>query len=123
MTNRFTALTSLIVAVLFIALVGCATSQPNVTNDFGTITGYVDADPQDAAVAAEKALTDQQYIIINKFAGPNDAKIIARADNDEKVEVRITKQGDKVSKIQIHVGSLGNEPKSLEIFENIRQHM
>ncbi|WP_432799193.1 DUF3568 family protein [Poriferisphaera sp. WC338] len=123
MLKSSTALMSLFAVVLTITLLGCSTSQPNVTNDFGTITGYVDGNPQAVATATEKALTDQKYIVINKYAGADDAKIIARTDSDEKVEIRITKQGNNVSKVQIHVGSMGNEPKSLEIFDNIRQHM
>ena len=50
--------------LLAIALPGCSTSKPGVTNTFGNLRAVVDADPHTTADAAEAALSELELLRI-----------------------------------------------------------
>ncbi|QDU34886.1 hypothetical protein KS4_29620 [Poriferisphaera corsica] len=112
-----------LVVGLFSALVACQTEQPNVTNSFGTISGFVDADPSDVADATTKALQEKGYSEIKKTETDNAVRMVARNQDDTKIDITITKHGNNVSKLEIHYGAFGNETKSIELYDTIQKSM
>ena len=111
----------LLVAGLLTTLAACQTAQPNVKNSFGTVTGFIDANPQAVADAASKALREHGYAEVSQSVTEDQAKVIGRTKDDTKIEITAKRMGDRVSKLDIHYGAFGNEDRSLELYDTIQK--
>ncbi|QQE12952.1 DUF3568 family protein [Planctomycetota bacterium] len=116
-----TALFLSLVVSLLAVLAACSTDQPNVTNSFGTISGYIDSSPTNVASATTKALGDKGYREISKNETDNTVRMVGRDQDDTKIDITIEKMGNNVSKLEIHYGAFGNETKSIELYDAIQK--
>ena len=121
MSTMKSAFLFVLVAGLISLLAACQTAQPNVKNSFGTVTGFVDANPQSVADAASKALREHGYAEVSQNVSDGQAKVIGRTKDDTKIEITAKKMGDRVSKLDIHYGAFGNEDRSLELYDTIQK--
>ena len=83
------------------------------TEDVAYDTAY------DATLAA---MSDLQYVVVDKSKGSLTTKILARTSSDKKIQVTLNKQSASVTDICIRVGTFGDESLSRQILDKIKSH-
>ncbi len=73
--------------------------------------------------AAQKALEDLSLPVTSKQKEDAIATIIARGENDVKIETNLLKQAEDLTKVRIRVGDTGDESLSRRILEKMKQHL
>ena len=70
--------------------------------------------------ATERALDQMQLVKVNESHDQFSASITARTSDDKKVEIKLTQNSDETTKIDIRVGTFGDESLSRAILEKIK---
>jgi Protein of unknown function (DUF3568) len=86
----------------------------------GELDATVGSDYERVIDASNRALDQVQFVRISEKRDAFSAVIIARTAEDKKVEIRLTKEGDRLTKVQIRIGVFGNEERSRVILEKIQ---
>jgi 20S proteasome alpha/beta subunit len=89
----------------------------------GELETNVNATYDDTVAATNKAL---QQLGIAKISEKRDALvavITARNAADKKIEVRLDRVADKLTKVRIRIGLMGDEPLSLTILDKIKSNL
>lgn len=73
--------------------------------------------------AANQAVGQLQFARISENKDALTALLIARTADDKKIEIKITKISDSLSKVQIRVGIFGDEAISLAILDRIKANL
>ena|ERR1044071_2029692 len=108
----------------FISMLGgCQTDSPGVKNVAGTYTAMVDASPDKVAKAAKNAVDDLKLMYVASTATKVDGKVTARTAQNETVTIDIEQAGENVSKVNIRVGTVGDEAVSKQILDRIKHHL
>ena len=89
----------------------------------GDLDATLDASPQAAADATERAFKDLDLAVISKESSSLDAKLIGRTARDVKLTVVIKGESDKLSRISIRTGVFGDDAMQHRVLEKIRQHL
>jgi hypothetical protein len=69
--------------------------------------------------ASNAALHKLEFAKVNEVKDAFTDVITARTAQDKKVEITITKQAEKITKVSIRIGVFGDEEKSRAILEKI----
>lgn len=87
----------------------------------GDLEASLDASLSVAARATDRAISQLEFAKVSERKDALTANFIARTAQDKKIEIVLTKVGDKVTKVKIRVGVFGDEAISLAILDKIKQ--
>jgi hypothetical protein len=91
------------------------------------IRGELDASLQgnhDTVVAAtNRAVDDLKFARISETKDALTAVIVARTADDKKIDIKVVRISDNLSKVQIRVGIFGDEFVSVSILERIKANL
>ena len=68
------------------------------------------------------AMKDLSYTVTEKQINALDGKVVARAAGDKRIQVTLKKTSDTVTRIDIRVGTFGDETLSRHILDKIKSH-
>jgi hypothetical protein len=108
------------------ALAGCGllaagSSASVVAYIEGTLEVNLGTDYAKVVVATQSALKELEFVPISEKKDALKAQFVARTALDKKVEIDLTKAGDRVTQVQIHVGFIGDQEMSLAILDKIKR--
>jgi hypothetical protein len=86
----------------------------------GDLQATLDADYEDSLKAARGGLDRMKYLVISERSDALAGEFIARTALDQKVQVRVTKESDALTKIRIRVGIFGDEEISRALLDAIK---
>jgi hypothetical protein len=86
----------------------------------GDLQATLDADYGDALKATRAGLDRMQYGVVSERGDALAGEFIARTALDQKVQVRVTKESDKTTKIRIRVGIFGDEEISRALLDAVK---
>jgi hypothetical protein len=69
--------------------------------------------------ASNRALVQLEFARVSERKDAFSALLTARTAEDKKIEVKLTKEGDSLTKVTIRVGVFGDETMSRAILEKI----
>ena len=102
---------------------GCKTDQVGVTNTLGTYATTVDATPDKATKAAQKALEQMKFLqVVGNFTKV-DGRVTAKTAQNDDVTVNVEQAGDAGSKVSVRVGSTGGAMISTQIIDKIKENL
>lgn len=78
----------------------------------------------DAVVAAANhAVADLKFARISENKDALTAVIVARTADDKRIDIKVTKVSDNLSKVQIRVGIFGDEFISVSLLDRIKANL
>ena len=86
----------------------------------GELDSSVEHDLDAVFKASQQALAKLEFAKINDHKSGVDARLVARTALDKRVEIKLTKVTDTLTKVQIRVGLIGDQDLSLMILEKIK---
>ena len=89
----------------------------------GRLDATLDANFDQAEKAANRAVTQLQFVKVNEEKDALTATLIARTAEDKKIEIKVVRVGDTTSRVQISVGVFGDEGQSLAILDRIKANL
>ena len=89
----------------------------------GRLDATLDANFDQAEKAADRAVTQLQFVKVNEEKDALTATLIARTAEDKKIEIKVVRAGDTTSRVQISVGVFGDEGQSLAILDKIKANL
>jgi hypothetical protein len=89
----------------------------------GRLDATLDANFDQAEKAANRAVTQLQFVKVNEKKDALTATLIARTAEDKKIEIKVVRAGDTTSRVQISVGVFGDEGQSLAILDKIKANL
>ena len=89
----------------------------------GRLDATLDANFGRAERAADRAITQLQFAKVSEDKDALTAKLIARTAEDKRVEIKVIREGDTASKVQIRVGLFGDKAQSLAILDKIKANL
>ncbi len=125
-------LASSLLACVLVASSGCfllaigaagAAGAGTVAYISGELTTTLNGRLDSVSNAAGRATTQLQLAKISDKRDAFSSVIIARTAQDDKVTIKIEKEGDDLCRVKIRVGVFGDEPKSRAILEKIRSEL
>jgi hypothetical protein len=122
---RHPALSLALAATILVLASGCAVVVAGAAGA-GTVAyirGELDAtlnERYDRVISASNdAVEKLELARISEAKDVFSAVIIARTAEDKKVRIKLTKEGEKMTKVQIRIGIFGDEEKSRAILDRI----
>lgn len=73
--------------------------------------------------ATNRALEQLQLIKVSESKTSIDAEIVARTGQDKKIEIRLNRTGDTITRVRIRVGAFGDETLSRTILDKIKSNL
>src|SRR5262245_31536575 len=70
--------------------------------------------------ASNRAIETLQFVKVNEKRDAFSAILTARTAQDKKVQITVTKSTDTLSRVQIRVGTFGDEAMSMAILDKIK---
>jgi hypothetical protein len=114
---------------LFPLLSGCvvvvagAASAGTVAWVEGRLDAPLDANFDQAEKAANRAVSQLQFVKISENKDALNAILTVRTAEDKKVEIKVVRIGDTTSQVQIRVGLFGDKGQSLAILDKIKANL
>jgi hypothetical protein len=107
--------------VLLLALMGCATDKPGVTDTMGRYDQVINAPTPRATQAATDVLeSDYKFKILSTAYSEIDGKVEAQSAQDMKIWVWVQKIDDNSCTVSVRVGDMGDQKLSMEILGKIQ---
>lgn len=120
---------ALLTAALLPGLTGCvvvaagAVGAGAVAYVRGELESSVEADLDAVYQAAQRALAKLEFARIDQRKSGLDAQLIHRTALDKRVVVKLKKITDRLTKIEIRVGVVGDQELSLTLLDKIRAEL
>jgi hypothetical protein len=73
--------------------------------------------------ASQNALAKLEFAKINDQKSGVDAQLVARTALDKRVEIKLTRVTDSLTKVEIRVGLVGDQDLSLTLLEKIKAEL
>jgi len=89
----------------------------------GEMNTTLERDLNGVFAAAQRALADLEFAKVNDRKSGVDAQLVARTALDKRVEIKLTKVTDRLTRIQIRVGLVGDQDLSLTVLEKIKARL
>lgn len=89
----------------------------------GELESSVEADLDAAYAAAQRALEKLEFARIEQRKSGLDAQLVHRTALDKRVEIKLKKITDRLTKIEIRVGIVGDQELSLTLLDKIRAEL
>jgi hypothetical protein len=87
----------------------------------GTLEVNLGTDYSKVVTATQAAIKELEFNPISEKKDALRAQFVARTALDKKVEINLTKAGDRVTKVQIHIGFLGDQEMSMSVLDKIKR--
>ncbi len=89
----------------------------------GELASSVEADLDATYAAAQRALDKLEFAKIDQRKSGLDAQLVRRTALDKRVEIQLKKVTDRLTKIEIRVGLVGDQELSLTLLDKIRAEL
>lgn len=89
----------------------------------GELESSLEADLDTAYAATQRALTRLEFARIDQRKSGVDAQLVHRTALDKKVDIRLKKITDRLTKIEIRVGVVGDQELSMTLLDKIRAEL
>ena len=89
----------------------------------GELESSLEADLGTAYAAAQRALAKLEFARIEERQSGLDARLVHRTALDKRVEIRLKKVTDRLTKIEIRVGVVGDQELSLTLLDKIQAEL
>lgn len=89
----------------------------------GELEASLEANLDTAYAAAQRALARLEFAKIEQSRSGVDARLVHRTALDKKVEIKLKKVTDRLTKIEIRVGVVGDQELSLTLLDQIRAEL
>lgn len=89
----------------------------------GELESSVEADLDATYAAAQSALAKLEFARIEQRKSGLDAQLVHRTALDKRVEIKLKKITDRLTKIEIRVGIVGDQELSLTLLDKIRAEL
>ncbi len=89
----------------------------------GELESSLEAGLDDAYAAAQRALDKLEFARIDQRKSGLDAQLVHRTALDKKVEIKLKKVTERLTKIEIRVGIVGDQELSLTLLDKIRAEL
>ena len=127
MKKRFVLL-GLMCVLAVISVSGCVVSPAGggaetISYVMGNLETVEQARFSNVYDAARTALDDLNMVVTKEIKEPVYAKIIARDSADKKVTIILEATPQQTTEISIRAGVIGNESRSMQIYEEIRKNI
>ncbi|MDQ5977995.1 MAG: hypothetical protein QG602_967 [Verrucomicrobiota bacterium] len=86
----------------------------------GDLASRVEPELDPAYAAAQRALEKLEFAKIDQRKSGLDAKLVHRTALDKRVEIQRNKVTDRLTKIEIRMGVVGDQELSLTLLDKIR---
>lgn len=89
----------------------------------GEMQSSVEQDLDGTYQATQRALKDLQFARIEEQKSGVDAELVSRTALDKRVQIKLKKVTDGLTKVYIRVGVIGDQELSLTILEKIKAEL
>lgn len=89
----------------------------------GELESSVEADLDTTYAAAQRALDKLEFARIEQRKSGVDAQLIHRTALDKRVEIKLKKITERLTKIEIRIGIVGDQELSLTLLDKIRAEL
>ncbi len=122
-------LTALACALILVSTSGCvllavgaagAAGAGTVAYIRGELDTSVNGTVDTVGVATTKALEELRFAKIHENKSAVDAEIRARTGQDKKIDIRLNRTSDTLTRVRIRVGTFGDEDLSRLLLEKIK---
>jgi hypothetical protein len=86
----------------------------------GDLVANLDHDVDAVFAASDRALGKMELVRLHDNKTGVDARLVARTALDKRVEIKLSRVSDKLTKVQIRVGLLGDQYLSVTLLEKIK---
>jgi len=109
----------------FLVAVGAAAGAGAgaVAYEKGDLTATLAHHVDHVTTATDSALQQMQLVKVNESRDDVSAALTARTSDDKKIEIKITRNSDDTTKIDIRVGTFGDEALSRAILDKIKSNL
>lgn len=128
-SRRFRLLAALLALAVLPWISGCvvvaagAVGAGAVAYVRGELNSSLEADLTSSYQAAQRALAKLEFARIEERQSGVDARLIHRTALDKRVEIKLQKTTDRLTKVQIRVGIVGDQELSMTLLEKIRAEL
>lgn len=106
-----------------IAVAGAAAGAGTVAYIRGELSADIDRKIEVVAKATNRAIPEVQLAKISEQKDVASAVFIARTREDTRVEIKLTRTTDTLTRVRIRVGIFGDEPLSRALLDRIREEL
>lgn len=89
----------------------------------GELEAQVPHSFEDVDAAANRAVQQLGFAKVNESKSAIDAEIIARTGQDKKIVIRLDRTADRITRVRIRVGLVGDEVLSRTILDKINANL
>jgi hypothetical protein len=89
----------------------------------GEMQASVEQNLEETYLAAQRALKDLEFARIEEKKSGVDAELVSRTALDKRVQIKLKKVTDGLTKVHIRVGVIGDQELSLTILEKIKMEL
>ena len=89
----------------------------------GDLSVTLDQGYEAVANATERAVDQMHFAKISETRDATAAELVLRNAQDKRIDLKLTKQADQLVKLQIRVGTFGDETISRAILDRIRGNL
>lgn len=89
----------------------------------GDLEATVDGPPDKVIAAAEAVMKEMQYPVISKYGSALNGQLVARTGGDKKIVIEAESLGTSSSKVNIRIGTFGDESLSRHILDKIKAQL
>jgi hypothetical protein len=89
----------------------------------GEVVSNLDQSVDAVFAATDRALGKMELVRVSDNKTAVDAQLLARTALDKRVEIRLTRVSDRLTKVQIRVGVLGDQYLSVTLLEKIKAEL
>lgn len=89
----------------------------------GELESSVEADLDATYAATQRALEKLEFAKIDQRKSGLDAQLVHRTALDKRVEIKLKKITDRLTKIEIRIGLVGDQELSLTLLDKIRAEL
>jgi hypothetical protein len=105
------------------AVVGGAAGAGAVMYSKGELKSAENASLDRVYDAAVDTMKSMNFDVINEDKNQLDAKLVAKADNGDNIDIKLEQKPNDITEMKIRVGSFGNEDQARVIQEKIRERL
>ncbi len=102
---------------------GAAAGAGTVAYLKGELKTNVDAPLDKVLKAAEAAVKEMEYTVVERTEAVGGGRILARATGDKRIEISLKKLTPKATEVDIRAGIFGDEALSRQVLEKIQKRL
>jgi uncharacterized protein YpuA (DUF1002 family) len=103
------------------AVVGGAAGAGAVLYSKGELKSAENAPLEEVYDAAVDTMKSMNFDVINQEKNQLEAKLVAKADNGDNIDIKLEQKPNDITEMKIRVGAFGNEDQARVIQEKIHE--